>query len=451
MRDLNVGGARPKSTTQSRPTTASSITTTPKRSARPTTASPITTTPKRSGLAGVADMVHKDEQDYSGMSEEEQLKLVMALSEVDALPPEEQINRALQESLKESLKQVKEVKVEDEDDELKKALALSQDPSEQVNEEYREHFQRLRSNSGPGSSSAASSAAASVASAASNHQIFDLEEYEKRESRPPEKKKQQPKPTMASRVAASVQKQPEFFNEDLYEAQLREAINASLKDVKASGGESIAHRSMSLSPTPATASNGFRRAVAASSMAPRPQLTYTMTSSAAARSYKRSRKGTFRPVVIDGCNVAFNYGRNEQFQARGLIICYEYFKAKGFKDDQIIIVVKHVPRLPEMDKLIIEELEKIGVLVSCPARLAGRESIRSDDDLFILETAYTKEGFVLSRDRYKQYWDCHPKYRPIIRDRLIQPTFVHDDLILPQDPLGRGGPTLDQFLRFDYD
>ena len=121
MRDLNVGGARPKSTTQSRPTTASSITTTPKRSARPTTASPITTTPKRSGLASVADMVHKDEQDYSGMSEEEQLKLVMALSEVDALPPEEQINRALQESLQESLKQVKEVKVEDEDDERKKA------------------------------------------------------------------------------------------------------------------------------------------------------------------------------------------------------------------------------------------------------------------------------------------------------------------------------------------
>jgi len=451
MRDFNIGGARPKSTTQSRPTTASSITTTPKRSARPTTASPITTTPKRSGLAGVADMVHKDEQDYSGMSEEEQLKLAMSLSEVDALPPEEQINRAIQESLKqvEQVKEVQSVEVDDEDEELKQALALSQDPSEQVNEQYREHFQRLRSNSGPGSSSAASSAAPSVASA-SNHQIFDLEEYEKRESRPPEKKKKQPT-TMASRVAASVQKQPEFFNEDLYEAQLREAINASLKDVKASGGESIAHRSMSLSPTPA-ASNGFRRAAAAgASMAPRPQLTYTTSSSAAARSYKRSRKGTFRPVVIDGCNVAFNYGRNEQFQARGLIICYEYFKAKGFKDDQIIIVVKHVPRLPDMDKLIIEELEKIGVLVSCPARLAGKESIRSDDDLFILETAYTKEGFVLSRDRYKQYWDCHPKYRPIIRDRLIQPTFVHDDLILPQDPLGRGGPTLDQFLRFDYD
>ena len=430
MRDLNVGGARPKSTAHSRPTTAS----------------PITTTPKRSGLAGVADMVHRDEQDYSGMSEEEQLKLAMSLSEIDALPPAEQMNRAIQESLK----QVREVNTtttvtakdeEEDDEELKKALALSQDPSEQVNEQYREHFQRLRSNSGP---------SPATSSTASNHQIFDLEEYEKRESRPPEKKKKQPT-TMASRVAASVQKQPEFFNEDLYEAQLREAINASLKDVKASDSASAAHRSMSLSPTPA-ASNGFR---AAASMPPRPKLTYTTTStttsSAAARSYKRSRKGTFRPVVIDGCNVAFNYGRNEQFQARGLIICYEYFKAKGFKDDQIIIVVKHVPRLPDMDKMIIEELEKIGVLVSCPARLAGKESIRSDDDLFILETAYTKEGFVLSRDRYKQYWDCHPKYRPIIRDRLIQPTFVHDDLILPQDPLGRGGPTLDQFLRFDYD
>ena len=91
----------------------------------------------------------------------------------------------------EQVKQVQSVEVDDEDEELKQALALSQDPSEQVNEQYREHFQRLRSNSGPGSSSAASSAAPSVASA-SNHQIFDLEEYEKRESRPPEKKKKQP-------------------------------------------------------------------------------------------------------------------------------------------------------------------------------------------------------------------------------------------------------------------
>ena len=423
MRDLNVGGARPKST-QERPAVAT-----------PPRPSPKPSTPKRSGLAGVADMVHRgEEEDYSGMSEEEQLKLALMKSELESLPPEEQINRALQESLK----QVKAVKVEDEDEELKKALALSQDPSEQVNEEYREHFQRLRSNSGPPTSAEPSP---------SSHQVFDLEEYEKRESRPPEKKK----PTMASRIAASVQKQPEFFNEDLYEAQLREAINASLADVKASGGRASAlaqqqQRSMSLSPPPA--SNGFKMVASASAVAAvKPKLTYTNPS----RGYKRSRKGTFRPVVIDGCNVAFNYGRNEQFDAKGLLRCYEYFQKKGFEDRDIIIIVKHIPRLSDMDKAIIGELEKIGVLVHCPARLAGNESIRSDDDLFILETAYTKEGFVLSRDRYRQYWDHHVKYRPLIRDRLIQPTFVHDDLILPQDPLGRGGPTLDQFLRFDHD
>jgi len=33
-------------------------------------------------------------------------------------------------------------------------------------------------------------------------------------------------------------------------------------------------------------------------------------------------------------------------------------------------------------------------------------------------------------------------------NRLIQPTFIKDQLILPLDPLGDQGPELDQVLRF---
>ena len=167
------------------------------------------------------------------------------------------------------------------------------------------------------------------------------------------------------------------------------------------------------------------------------------------RPYKRNQKGQFRPIVVDGCNVGFAYARNDRFDAEGLRITYEYFVNKGYDNKDIHIIVKHMPRLSEECKATLETLRKIGVLQDTPSRLAGGEIIRRDDDLFILETALEIGGIVLSKDRYKQYWDPHPKYREVIRDRLVQPTFIGDKLILPQDPLGKKGPCLDKFLRFD--
>ena len=41
------------------------------------------------------------------------------------------------------------------------------------------------------------------------------------------------------------------------------------------------------------------------------------------------RKGQRRPIVVDGCNVGYQYGRNDQFHAKGLQIVYEYFSNKG--------------------------------------------------------------------------------------------------------------------------
>ena len=40
------------------------------------------------------------------------------------------------------------------------------------------------------------------------------------------------------------------------------------------------------------------------------------------------------------------------------------------------------------------------------------------------------------------------EYMEVVSRRLLMPTFVGDDVMMPQDPLGRTGPTLDAFLRF---
>ena len=88
----------------------------------------------------------------------------------------------------------------------------------------------------------------------------------------------------------------------------------------------------------------------------------------------------------------------------------------------------------------------MNLFLRSPSRFAGEELIKSDDDLLILKTAEKHGGIVLSNDHFKQYW---PKYQNVIKNRLIQANFIFGELSLPDDPLGKKGPTLEQFLQFD--
>lgn len=40
------------------------------------------------------------------------------------------------------------------------------------------------------------------------------------------------------------------------------------------------------------------------------------------------------------------------------------------------------------------------------------------------------------------------KWKKTIEQRLLMPTWVDDILMFPKDPLGKNGPTLDDFLKF---
>ena len=93
----------------------------------------------------------------------------------------------------------------------------------------------------------------------------------------------------------------------------------------------------------------------------------------------------------------------------------------------------------------MEFFKSIGIIHESPSRRFGTEVIKSDDDLFVLKTAQRFKAKVLSNDRYREY---ESQYHDIIKNHLIKPTFIKDQLVLPEDPLGSNGPKLDQFLRF---
>lgn len=56
-------------------------------------------------------------------------------------------------------------------------------------------------------------------------------------------------------------------------------------------------------------------------------------------------------------------------------------------------------------------------------------------------------GIVVSLDQYRDLYLEKPEWRDTIEKRLLIPTFVGNYVMFPEDPLGRGGPTLEEFLR----
>ena len=123
----------------------------------------------------------------------------------------------------------------DDADDIEKALALSLDPHEQENPQIRdpEYFNKMVESLFDDDDEDGVGGASAI-----EPMIYSTEELNLMN-------KKRPKSCMGSRIAAKFSKPKDFFNEDLYEAQLQEAIEKSKKDVR---GMADPRRANSLSP-----------------------------------------------------------------------------------------------------------------------------------------------------------------------------------------------------------
>ena len=72
----------------------------------------------------------------------------------------------------------------------------------------------------------------------------------------------------------------------------------------------------------------------------------------------------FRPIIVDGCNVSYQHGKNDRFSAKGMQIVYDYFTERfGYSNENIFIVYRDGGRKSQADLDMIESLYKIDVLV----------------------------------------------------------------------------------------
>ncbi|OXU28714.1 hypothetical protein TSAR_012951 [Trichomalopsis sarcophagae] len=158
---------------------------------------------------------------------------------------------------------------------------------------------------------------------------------------------------------------------------------------------------------------------------------------------KKNMKGKLREIVIDGFALfSIRYNHNNIFSEKGIKMCIEYFTKRGH------VVKVFIPQSRRSLKFpLLEKWFKEGIVVFTPSRKIGNKFITSYDDRYILEYAAACGGIVVSQDQFRDLYVEKQAYRDIIENRLLVPTFVGDYVMFPEDPLGRDGPSLIDFLK----
>ena len=131
----------------------------------------------------------------------------------------------------------------------------------------------------------------------------------------------------------------------------------------------------------------------------------------------------------------------------------EYFRNRGH--DHIKVFVPEWrketsrPETPITDQHILDSLEKEGVLLYTPSRKISGRRIVCYDDRYIIRYAQLEGGVIVSNDQFRDLMQEDNEWRRVIEQRLLQFVFANDHFMPPDDPLGKSGPTLDNFLRKD--
>lgn len=166
---------------------------------------------------------------------------------------------------------------------------------------------------------------------------------------------------------------------------------------------------------------------------------------------QRNSDTELRPVVIDGSNVAMSHGNKEVFSCRGIQLAVNFFLDRGHKSITVFVPTwrKEQPRpdAPLTDQHILIELEKRKIVVFTPSRRVGGKRVVCYDDRFIVKLAYESDGVIVSNDTYRDLQGERPEWKKCIEEKLLMYSFVNDKFMPPDDPLGRHGPSLDNFLR----
>ena len=147
------------------------------------------------------------------------------------------------------------------------------------------------------------------------------------------------------------------------------------------------------------------------------------------------------------------HGNGRLFSCNGILIAVRWFLQKGHQQVTVFVPSWRKeasrPETPISDQEILYQLERDNYLVFTPSRRIGTKRIVCYDDRFIVRLATMTDGIIVSNDNFRDLMDEKPEWRNTIEQRLLMFTFVNDIFMIPEDPLGRHGPRLEEFLQKD--
>ncbi|XP_060031252.1 protein KHNYN isoform X2 [Erinaceus europaeus] len=155
-----------------------------------------------------------------------------------------------------------------------------------------------------------------------------------------------------------------------------------------------------------------------------------------------------RHIVIDGSNVAMVHGLQQYFSSRGIAIAVQYFWDRGHRDITVFVPQWRFSKDSRVrEGHFLQKLYSLSLLSLTPSRVMDGKRISSYDDRFMVKLAEETNGIIVSNDQFRDLAEESEKWMAIIRERLLPFTFVGNLFMVPDDPLGRNGPTLDEFLK----
>ncbi|XP_007230331.3 protein KHNYN [Astyanax mexicanus] len=155
-----------------------------------------------------------------------------------------------------------------------------------------------------------------------------------------------------------------------------------------------------------------------------------------------------RQIIIDGSNVAMTHGLGKFFSCRGIALAVQHFWSQGHRKISVFIPQWRQKKDPKTkEHHFMTQLQDLGLLSYTPSREVNGRRINSYDDRFMLHLAQKTDGVIVTNDNMKDLVDESPVWKEIIKKRLLQYLFAGDNFMVPDDPLGRSGPHINDFLR----
>jgi ribonuclease ZC3H12 len=131
-----------------------------------------------------------------------------------------------------------------------------------------------------------------------------------------------------------------------------------------------------------------------------------------------------------------NHGNGKAFSSKGVKIAVDYFLQQGHTN--VIAIVPEVRNYPTLDLRFLNKLEKKKQLIYTPDKCY--------DDRFIIRTALHYNAVIVSNDKYRDLMKEDKEWEDYIKNNRVGFVFVDDFFQLPDDPMGRNGPKLQEVL-----